>query len=81
MSTIKKIWWISNIPRNPFWVDVKSVEEAALILNTLAYYDLYLGDLIATNASGAVDEEGDEWSNEEGQEIWDIINEMKDDKP
>lgn len=37
-----QVWWIPQIPMdNPFTVDVKNIDEAKLLLDTLANYDLY----------------------------------------
>lgn len=37
-----QVWWIPQIPmNNPFTVKVKTIEEAKLLLDTLARYDLY----------------------------------------
>jgi hypothetical protein len=36
-----KVWWIPQIPMQPFYVPVNSIEEAILILDTLAIYDIF----------------------------------------
>jgi predicted transcriptional regulator len=36
-----RVWWIPQIPMKSFYVDVKNIEEAKLILKTLANYDLF----------------------------------------
>lgn len=36
-----RVWWIPQIPMEPFYVPVRSLREAKLILNTLAEYDLF----------------------------------------
>ncbi len=36
-----RVWWIPQIPMKSFEVNVKSLEEANLILNTLADYDIF----------------------------------------
>jgi hypothetical protein len=36
-----KVWHIPQIPMKPFEVDVKDIDEASLIINTLANYDLF----------------------------------------
>ncbi len=36
-----RVWWIPQIPGIPFYVPVKSVEEGALVMETLANYDLF----------------------------------------
>lgn len=36
-----KIWWIPQVPMNSFQVEVKSLEEASLLLDVLAEYDKF----------------------------------------
>jgi len=37
-----QVWWIPQVPMsNPFTVDVKNIDEAKLLLDALANYDLY----------------------------------------
>lgn len=37
-----RVWWIPQVPSTtPFYVKVKSVEEAEKIIDVLAKYDLY----------------------------------------
>ena len=36
-----RVWWIPQVPMKPFYVNVKTLEEAALILDTLADYDVF----------------------------------------
>ena len=36
-----RVWWIPQIPMSPFHVKVKSIQDAKLILDTLANYDLF----------------------------------------
>lgn len=36
-----KVWWIPQVPMKAFEVPVKSIEEASLLLDTLAAYDLF----------------------------------------
>ena len=36
-----RVWWIPQVPMNAFYVPVKTVHEAKLILNTLALYDIF----------------------------------------
>ena len=33
------VWWIPQVPMTQFWVDVRTIEEAAKILAVLAAYD------------------------------------------
>jgi hypothetical protein len=77
-----RVWWIPQVPMRPFYVPVRSVKEAKLILNTLADYDLFQYDtnvkLDYTSAGGLQIQEGEEWiewSNEEGDEIDEVMHE------
>lgn len=36
-----RVWWIPQIPMNPFYVPVESIEEGVKIIKTLAEYDLF----------------------------------------
>jgi hypothetical protein len=36
-----RVWWIPQIPGKPFLVSVANLVEAALVLDTLAYYDMF----------------------------------------
>ena len=36
-----QVWWIPQVPMKAFTVNVKNPDEAILILNTLAYYDIF----------------------------------------
>lgn len=36
-----RVWWIPQIPMKPFHVPVKNLDEATLLLRTLADYDLF----------------------------------------
>lgn len=36
-----RVWWIPQVPMNPFWVPVANVAEAAKILEVLAFYDMF----------------------------------------
>lgn len=36
-----QVWWIPQVPCDPFIVPVKTVEEGAKILDVLAKYDLF----------------------------------------
>jgi hypothetical protein len=39
-----KVWWIPQIPMNPFEVPVENMQDAVLILVTLARYDIFQFD-------------------------------------
>lgn len=68
-----RVWHIPNVPGNAFHQEVRSLEEAKLLLMTLARYDLYLGDdLVDNNAQGleeCSDSGGDwtEWHSDEDE--------------
>ncbi|KKN07676.1 hypothetical protein LCGC14_1064490 [marine sediment metagenome] len=78
-----RVWWIPQVPMKAFRVPVKDTEQAKLILNTLAQYDLFqwrnnikpdfsnTGGLEVYVAS--IDGENtpgwEEWENEEGEDI------------
>lgn len=70
-----RVWHIPDVPGLPFQQDVSSIEEAKLVLKTLARYDLYLGDRISSNAQGLEVFEDGEWvefSDDDGNEIRDL---------
>lgn len=76
-----RVWHIPNIPNKPFHHEVADQADAILVLNAIAAYDLFLGDLIDSNAQGLevwyeADEVTDvptgewiEWHDEEDNDI------------
>ena len=71
-----RIWWIPQMPMQPFHVDVANVHEAKLLLDTLARYDTFQFEHNIkpdySNAGGLeVFEDGEwcEWCDEEGADI------------
>ena len=74
-----RVWHVSNVPGELLHQNVASIAEAKLVLNTLARHDLYLGDLIESNAQGLeefVDGEWVEWAHPDtGEDILGIIRE------
>lgn len=36
-----RVWWVPQVPMKSFLVDVKTLEEADLLLTTLADYDIF----------------------------------------
>ena len=67
-----RIWWVTNVPDEPFYVSVEDGHEARHILNFLADYNLHLGELVQSNAGGVqvfVDGEWVEWEGEQGNPI------------
>lgn len=78
MSTIQtlKVWWIPQVPMKPFEVPVRDLREAALLLRTLADYDLFqLRNHIKPdycNAGGLMvleDGEWVDWYSEDGDDF------------
>jgi hypothetical protein len=73
-----RVWWIPQVPMKPFHIDVKNIEQAVLILRTLADYDAFqfknnvkpdycnAGGLEIFNVS---EQEWEEWADEDGDEI------------
>jgi len=76
-----QVWWIPQVPMKPFTVDVENIDEAILILKTLARYDLFqLENNIKpdfSNAGGLNVFENGEWSEwydeETGEDIYYIM--------
>ena len=78
-----RIWWIPQVPMKTFHVPVANIKEARLILDTLAYYDLFQFENKVkpdySNAGGlevyVADIDGDgtpgweEWEDDEGNDI------------
>lgn len=72
-----RVWWVPNPPREPFYYPVKTVDEAKKVIDVLAQYDLYLGELIVANGSGLEVYDGEdwtEWDNEDGDDIGEVID-------
>lgn len=74
-----RVWWIPQIPMEPFNVPVDSVAEAKLVLKTLADYDLFqFAHNVKPDYSNAgglnVFDGGEwcEWNSADGLEIDDI---------
>lgn len=80
-----RVWWIPQVPMKAFRVDVKTIEEAKLLLRTLAQYDLFQYENNIkpdyANAGGLETfEDGDwcEWCDEEtGDSISDVMQSEK----
>lgn len=82
-----RVWWIPQIPMVPFRVPVKTPEEAILLLNALAKYDLFqlehnikpdfsnTGGLESFNDYD--DGEWSDWENDEGESIDDYEESTK----
>lgn len=81
-----KVWHNPQIPGPAFEVCVKTIDEAVLLLVSLAEYDLFqLKHNIKpdyANVSGLQifneeEQEWWEWDNEIGENIWDIIRQRE----
>lgn len=78
-----KVWHIPQVPMKAFEVEVETVEDAKLLLDTLANYDLFQFENNIkpdySNASGLVyydEEEQDwlDWEDETGNDaIWTVM--------
>lgn len=36
-----RVWWIPQVPMTPFYKEVTTLEQAAILIDTLAEYDLF----------------------------------------
>jgi hypothetical protein len=36
-----RVWWIPQVPGNPFYVNVQTIREGVLVMDTLSAYDLF----------------------------------------
>ena len=67
-----KIWHITNIPNEPFEKEVYGIRQAKEYLDLLADFNLFLGDMVESNAQGLIvcnDGEWEEWEDEFGDNI------------
>ncbi len=72
-----RVWWIPQVPMKPFYVTVKTVNEAILIVETLADYDRFQfengvkGDYANTGGL-EIFEDGEwvEWYNGDGDDLY-----------
>jgi hypothetical protein len=71
-----RVWWIPQVPGEPFYVEVSGVKEARKILDTLAEYDAFLlknKHRIAHFNTGGLEvmEENEwiEWRDSQGRDI------------
>ena len=83
-ATDMRVWWIPQVPGKPFHVPVKNENEAILVLDTLAKYDLFQfnnkikGDY--ANAGGLevlLDDSWNEWTDNDGDSIDEVIKAKK----
>lgn len=77
-----RVWWIPQLPMNPFYIEVKTLEEANLLVETLAAYDAFQFDNNIkpdySNVGGLqVFEDGEwiDWYDEDGFEFDDYREE------
>jgi hypothetical protein len=60
-----RVWWVPQIPMESFYTPVKNIDEAILILDTLAKYDIFQYESYIKpdycNAGGLQIYEDDEW--------------------
>jgi len=77
-----RVWWIPQVPMKPFYQKVKNIEEAKLLLKTLAEYDIFQFENNIkpdySNVGGLeyYDEKESkwyDWENENGETIDDIM--------
>ena len=83
-----RVWWIPQIPMTSFKVEVRSLREGRLLLNTLAKYDQFQLDHNIkpdySNAGGLQvfnednDNEWTDWWSEDGDEFDDLTDEQID---
>jgi len=75
-----KVWWIPQIPMEPFTVPVRNPYEAKLIIKTLALYDLfqYQNNIKPdySNAGGLMIFEDGDWTEWYDEETGCDINEL-----
>lgn len=77
-----KVWWIPQVPMKAFEVHVDNIDEAILILETLASYDTFQYENKIkpdySNVGGLVVYENDEWvdwlTDDGDGDIYSIIN-------
>lgn len=77
-----KVWWIPQVPMKAFEVHVDNIDEAVLLLETLAAYDTFQYENKIkpdySNVGGLVVYENDEWvdwlTDEGDGDIYSIIN-------
>lgn len=75
-----KVWWIPQVPMKAFETPVRNINEARLLVNTLARYDIFQYEHKIkpdyANVGGLLvfeDGEWSEWSDDQGRDINDVI--------
>jgi len=71
-----RVWWIPQVPMKSFYVEVKNVDEAHLLLETLAQYDDFqFKNKVKPDYSNVgglqmfEDDEWTDWYNEDGEDF------------
>jgi len=81
MKNKLRVWWIPQIPMQPFYVEVQTLQEAHLLLETLAMYDAFQFENKVkpdySNAGGLQVFENDEWSDWYDEETGDDFDEYR----
>lgn len=76
-----KVWWIPQVPMDAFEVPVKSTDEAAFLLNTLANYDIFQYENNVKpdycNAGGLVVFEDGDWCDWQCSETFRDIDDIR----
>jgi predicted transcriptional regulator len=74
-----RVWHIPQVPGKPFYMEVKTISDAKLILDTLAKYDAFeFKNRIKPDYSNVAglqvfrNGEWEEWESDDGQSIDDI---------
>lgn len=79
-----RVWWVPQIPGKKFHVSVINIEQAKIILNTLAQYDIFQFENSIKpdycNAGGLEVFEGGEWIEWESADGDDIDCLMQEDE-
>ena len=73
-----RVWWIPQVPGEPFYVEIKDIEQAVFLIRTLAKYDEFqfknnikpdycnAGGLETLNTE---EQEWEEWYDDDGDDI------------
>lgn len=76
-----QVWWIPQVPMKPFTVSVQSTAEAALLLETLADYDIFQYENNVkpdySNAGGLNVFESGEWVEWHDEDTGEDIDELR----
>ena len=77
MSEKLRVWYVENVPGNPIYFHVSSVQEAKLKIEELTHADLHNPD-VYSNAMGLEEYDGEEWTeyyDEQGRDIMELMYE------